>query len=216
MGDRATLLTDPASPSDVLEALAAAIDRAAPTEERYAHGTVLLYFAGHGLRGPGRQLYLATATTKSQTDMAHSVPCTETERRLSDAAADPVVILDCCFAGNAQEPGRPATEDPYAGARPTGSRLLASATRSTSAHAPPDAEHTLSSGQLLRLLREGDAGGPKRLTPGDVYRLLDQRLQATAARPYGGGAARMSELTLAVNRRYEPLPGPGRQVSGGR
>ncbi|HWU08741.1 MAG TPA: AAA family ATPase, partial [Streptomyces sp.] len=216
MGDRVTLLTDPASPSDVLEALATAIDRAAPTEERYERGTVLLYFAGHGLRGPGQQLYLATATTKSQTDMAHSVPYTEIERYLSDAAADPVVILDCCFAGNAQEPGRPAAADPYAGARPTGSYLLASATRNTLAYAPPDAEHTLFSGQVLSLLREGDAGGPKWLTLGGLYRLLDQRLQGSAARPYGGGTARMSELTLAVNRRYDPDPDPdtGQQAAG--
>ncbi|MEU7467664.1 AAA family ATPase [Streptomyces sp. NPDC044984] len=208
MGDRVTLLTDPTSPSDVLEALTTVIGRAEPTEQRYERGTVLLYFVGHGLRGPGRQLYLATARTKSQTDTAHSVPYTEVERYLSDAVADPVVILDCCFAGNAQEPGRPAAADPFAGARPDGSYLLASAMRDALAYAPPDAEHTLFSGHLLRLLREGDAGGPKRLTLGGVYRLLDQRLQGSAARPYGGGTARMSELVLAVNRRYEPLPGP--------
>ncbi|MFH9616638.1 AAA family ATPase [Streptomyces pratensis] len=216
MGDRVTLLTDPTSPSDVLEALATAIGRAEPTEERYERGTVLLYFVGHGLRGPGQQLYLATATTKSQADVAHSVPYTEIERYLSDAAADPVVILDCCFAGNAQEPGRPAAADPFAGARPTGSYLLASAMRNTLAYAPPDAEHTLFSGQVLSLLREGDAGGPKWLTLGGIYRLLDQRLQGSAARPYGGGTARMSELTLAVNQRYEPLPGPdtGQRAAG--
>ncbi|MFC9851409.1 caspase, EACC1-associated type [Streptomyces prasinus] len=207
MGERVTLLTDPASPSDVLEALATAIGRAEPTEQRYERGTVLLYFVGHGLRGPGGQLYLATAGTKSRTDLAHSVPYTEIERYLGDAAADPVVILDCCFAGNAREPGRPAAADPFAGARPTGSYLLASAMRNALAYAPSDDEHTLFSGQLLNLLREGDAGGPKRLTLGAVYRLLDQRLQGSAARPYGGGTARMSELTLAVNRRYAPLPG---------
>ncbi|MFB4426111.1 AAA family ATPase [Streptomyces sp. QL37] len=209
MGDRVTLLTDPTSPSDVLEALATAIGRAEPTEARYERGTVLLYFVGHGLRGPGQQLYLATATTKSQADVAHSVPYTEIERYLSDAAADPVVILDCCFAGNAQEPRRPAGTDPFAGARPTGSYLLASAMRNTLAYAPPDAQHTLFSGQVLSLLREGDAGGPRWLTLGGVYRLLDQRLQGSAARPYGGGTARLSELTLAVNPRYEPVPGPG-------
>ncbi|GAB3179084.1 caspase, EACC1-associated type [Streptomyces incanus] len=208
MGDRVTLLTDPTSPSGVLEALATAIGRAEPTEQRYERGTVLLYFVGHGLRGPGQQLYLATASTKSQADMAHSVPYTEVERYLSDAAADPVVILDCCFAGNAREPGRPAASDPFAGARPTGSYLLASAMRNALAYAPQDAEHTLFSGQLLSLLREGDASGPKWLTLAGVYRLLDQRFQGSAARPYGGGTSRMGELTLAVNRRYEPLSGP--------
>ncbi|MER5215760.1 AAA family ATPase [Streptomyces sp. NPDC002838] len=209
MGDRVTLLTDPQSPSDVLEALAAAVERAEPTQERYEGGTVLFYFVGHGLRGPGRRLYLATATTKSQTDTAHSVPYAEVERYLSDAAADPVVILDCCFAGGAQEPARPPATDPFGGARPDGSYLLASALRGALAYAPQGAEHTLFSGELLRLLREGDAGGPKWLTLGSLYRLLDQRLQGSAARPYGGGTARMGELTLAVNHRYTPVTADG-------
>ncbi|MFD2688728.1 AAA family ATPase [Streptomyces phyllanthi] len=214
MGDRVTLLTDPKSPSDVLEALAAAIERAEPTEERYESGTVLFYFVGHGLRGPGRQLYLATATTTSQTDTAHSVPYTEIERYLSDAAADPVVILDCCFAGNAQEPTRPPATDPFGGARPDGSYLLASAMRNALSYAPRDAEHTLFSGHLLSLLREGDAGGPKWLTLSGLYRLLDQRLQGTEARPYGGGTARMGELTLTVNRRYTPVAADGPAEAG--
>lgn len=209
MGDRVRLLTDPRSPSEVLEALAEAADRAAPNEERYDSGVVLFVHVGHGLRGPGGRLYLATAATKSLTDTAHSVPYAEVERYLGDAAADPVVILDCCFAGNAREPGRPPASDPFAGARPDGSYLLGSALPGTVAYAPEDAEHTLFSGLLLELLREGDAGGPRWLTPGSVYRLLDQRLQGVAARPYGGGTARMAELVLTANRRYAPDAGEG-------
>ncbi|MFF5156346.1 caspase family protein [Streptomyces sp. NPDC000348] len=207
MGDRVRLLTDPRSPSEVLEALAEAADRAAPNEERYDSGVVLFVYVGHGLRGPGGRLYLATAATKSLTDTAHSVPYAEVERYLGDAAADPVVILDCCFAGNAREPGRPPASDPFAGARPDGSYLLGSALPGTVAYAPGDAEHTLFSGLLLELLREGDAGGPRWLTPGSVYRLLDQRLQGVAARPHGGGTARMAELVLTANRRYAPGTG---------
>ncbi|WP_149548136.1 caspase, EACC1-associated type [Streptomyces marokkonensis] len=207
MGDRVRLLTDPASPSEVLQALTEAADRAAPNEERYDAGVVLFVHVGHGLRGPGGRLYLATAATKSLTDTAHSVPYSEVERYLGDAAADPVVILDCCFAGNAREPGRPPASDPFAGARPDGSYLLGSALPGTVAYAPEDAEYTLFSGLLLELLREGDAGGPRWLTTGSVYRLLDQRLQGVAARPHGGGTARMAELVLTANRRYAPATG---------
>ncbi|MEU3899167.1 hypothetical protein [Streptomyces sp. NPDC045251] len=73
MGDRVRVLTDPASSSEVLEALAEAADRAAPTEERPESGIVVFCFVGHGLRGPGGRLYLATAATKSLTDTAHGV-----------------------------------------------------------------------------------------------------------------------------------------------
>ncbi|MFF9671241.1 caspase family protein [Streptomyces eurythermus] len=206
MGDRVRVLADPKSPSEVLQALAEATDLAAPTEDRPQGGVVVFCFVGHGLRGPGGRLYLATAATKSLTDFAHSVPYDEVERYLSDAAADPVVILDCCFAGNAREPSGGPAPGPFGGSRPQGSYLLGSALRDTLAYAPEGAEHTLFTGHLLDLLREGDAGAPKWLTLGGVYRLLDQRLQGGAARPYGGGTARMAELVLTVNRRYPARP----------
>ncbi|MFD5711537.1 caspase family protein [Streptomyces pharetrae] len=208
MGDRVRVLTDPASPSEVLEALAEAADRAAPTEERPESGIVVFCFVGHGLRGPGGRLYLATAATKSLTDTAHAVPYAEIERYLGDAAADPVLILDCCFAGNAREPDRAPAPDPFGASRPQGSYLLGSAQRNTLAYAPVGAEYTLFTGHLLKLLREGDAGAPRLLTLGGVYRLLDQRLQGEAARPYGGGTARMAELVLTTNRRYPAQPAP--------
>ncbi|MEU1854338.1 hypothetical protein ABZ499_35130 [Streptomyces sp. NPDC019990] len=206
MGDRVRLLMDPASPSDVLEALGEAIDRAAPTEERPESGIVVFCFVGDGLRGPGGRLYLATAATKSLTDTAHSVPYAEIERYLADAAADPVLILDCCFAGNAREPGRAPAPFPFGASRPQGSYLLGSAQRNTLAYAPKGARYTLFTGHLLKLLRAGDAGAARLLTLGGVYRLLDQRLQGEAARPHGGGTARMAELVLTANRRYPARP----------
>ncbi|MFD7281319.1 hypothetical protein ACFV80_30865 [Streptomyces sp. NPDC059862] len=206
MGDRVRLLCDPESPSEVLAALAEAVDLAGPTQGRYESGAVVFCHVGHGLRGPGGRLYLATAATRSLTDTAHSVPYDEIERYLSDGPADPLVILDCCFAGNAREPSRPPASDPFGGSRPQGSYLLASALRDTLAYAPEGAEYTLFTGELLNLLREGDAGGPRRLTPGSLYRLLDQRLQGGPARPYGGGTARMAERVLTANRRYMPSP----------
>ncbi|MFE0256012.1 caspase family protein [Streptomyces sp. NPDC059010] len=206
MGDRVRVLPDPRSPSEVLEALAEAADRAAPTEDRPEGGIVVFCFVGHGLRGPGGRLYLATAATRSLTDTAHSVPYSEVERYLGDAAADPVVILDCCFAGNATEPARAPAPDPFGASRPQGSYLLGSALHNALAYAPEGAEHTLFTGHLLDLLREGDAGAPNRLTLGGVYRLLDQRLQGAEARPYGSGTARMSELVLTANRRYGSRP----------
>lgn len=206
MGDRVRLLCDPGSPSEVLAALAETVDLAGPTQGRYESGAVVFCHVGHGLRGPGGRLYLATAATRSLTDTAHSVPYDEIERYLSDGPADPLVILDCCFAGNAREPSRPPASDPFGGSRPQGSYLLASALRDTLAYAPEGAEYTLFTGELLNLLREGDAGGPPRLTPGSLYRLLDQRLQGGPARPYGGGTARMAERVLTANRRYTPSP----------
>lgn len=87
MADRVRFLADPGSPSEVLQALAEAAERAAPTEDRSESGIVVLCFVGHGLRGPGGRLYLATTATRSLTDTAHSVSYSDIESHLSDAAA---------------------------------------------------------------------------------------------------------------------------------
>ncbi|CAM5560375.1 caspase, EACC1-associated type [Streptomyces abikoensis] len=200
-GDRVTLITDPAGSPDVLAAVKDVTDRA-------EGGVVLFCFVGHGLLGPAEQLYLATAATGSAQDTAHAVPYAEIRNLLGDSSARPVVILDCCFSGLAEAVQRGPRRDPYASARPHGSFLLASATHYAAAFAPDGEEHTLFSGELLRLLREGDAGGPQRFTLADVYRHLDRRLQGAPARPHSGSEGRIGDLVVAPNPRYAPAAPP--------
>ncbi|MFE9890594.1 AAA family ATPase [Streptomyces scopuliridis] len=194
--EQVQLITDPAGPTDVLAAVAAAVDRA-------EGGVVVFCFVGHGLLGPGDQLYLATGTTSAH-NTVHAVPYAEIRNLLSAAPVRPVVILDCCFSGLAEAAQQGPRRDPYVSARPDGSYLLTSATHYASAFAPEDARDTLFSGELLRLLREGDAGGPKWFTLADVYRHLDRRLQGAPARPHADTVGRMGDLVLAANPRYTP------------
>ncbi|WP_367137143.1 MULTISPECIES: caspase, EACC1-associated type [Streptomyces] len=201
-GDRVTLITDPAGPSDVLAAMEAVTARA-------EGGVVLFCFVGHGLLGPAEQLYLATSACTSAHSTAHAVPYAEIRNLLSSSAARPVVVLDCCFSGLAEAVQQGPRRDPYVSARPDGSFLLASATHYAAAFAPEGEEHTLFSGELLRLLREGDAGGPKWFTLADLYRHLDRRLQGAPARPHSGSVGRIGDLVLARNPRYAPAAGPG-------
>ncbi|WP_424887737.1 caspase, EACC1-associated type [Streptomyces sp. XH2] len=201
-GDRVTLITDPLAPSVVLSAMR-------DVAERAEGGVVLFCFVGHGLLGPAEQLYLATAATDSAQDTADAVPYSEIRNLLGDSSARPVVILDCCFSGLAEAVQREPRRDPYVSARPDGSFLLASATHYAAAFAPEDEEYTLFSGELLRLLREGDAGGPKRFTLADLYRHLDRRLQSAPARPHSGSEGRIGDLVVAPNPRYAPAVPPG-------
>ncbi|QLE71835.1 hypothetical protein FGW37_09620 [Streptomyces rectiverticillatus] len=209
-GDRVTLITDPAGPSDVLAAMEAVTARA-------EGGVVLFCFVGHGLLGPAEQLYLATSAGTSVHSTAHAVPYAEIRNLLSTSSARPVVILDCCFSGLAEAVQQGPRRDPYVSARPDGSFLLASATHYAAAFAPDGEEHTLFSGELLRLLREGDAGGPKWFTLSDLYRQLDRRLQGAPARPHSGSVGRIGDLVVAPNPRYAPVaePGPEPPQSGG-
>ncbi|MFD4031594.1 caspase family protein [Streptomyces sp. NPDC058637] len=206
--DQVRLVTDPAGPTDVLAAVSAAVDRA-------EGGVVVLSFTGHGLLGPGDQLYLATSATASANDTVHAVPYAEIRNLLSAAPVRPVVILDCCFSGLAEAAPQGPRGNPYVSARPDGSFLLASATHYAASFAPEGEEYTLFGGALLRLLREGDAGGPKWLTLADVYRHLDRRLQAAPARPHSDTVGRMGDLVLAANPRYAATDDPGRDLTQG-
>ncbi|SFY52411.1 hypothetical protein STEPF1_05683 [Streptomyces sp. F-1] len=198
--DQVRLITDPPSAADVLGPLEQAISE--------AQGGVLVFcFVGHGLLGPGGKLYLATTSTPSHDNTVHAVPYAEIENRLADAPVRPVVILDCCFSGLAEAAGGGRREDPYLCVRPHGSFLLASATHYAASFAPEGEEYTLFGGELLRLLREGESGGPRWFTLADVHRHLDRRFEDSPARPHAGSVGRLGDLVLAANPRYTlPLP----------
>ncbi|MBD3003455.1 caspase family protein [Streptomyces sp. 5-10] len=198
--DHIQLLTDPANPTDVL----AAVERA--TTRVPEDGIVVFFFAGHGLLGPQDGLYLATAASASADSTAYAVPYDEVRKALSASPASPVVILDCCFSGLAEVASQGARRDPYLAARPVGSFLLTSATYYAASFAPEGARYTLFSGELLRLLTEGDTAGPKRFTLADLYRHLDQRFHGGPARPHADGVGRVGDLVVAPNPRYAPAP----------
>ncbi|MFF2775618.1 caspase family protein [Streptomyces sp. NPDC058052] len=192
MEDRVTLVLDPEGPTEVLAAVQDAIDAS-------EGGVVLFCFAGHGLLGPGRQLYLATAGTASASDTVRAVPYDQISKRLADSAATPVVVLDCCFSGLAQAAPQESYRELLTSARPEGSFLLSSATHYAASFAPAGQRHTLFSGELLRLLTEGDPGGPAWLTFLDVYRILDHRFQGGPARPHSEGVGLAADLVIVRN-----------------
>ncbi|WP_239336174.1 caspase family protein [Frankia sp. CiP3] len=192
-------IVDPADEGAVLDAVEAAAAQAG--------GVVLFYFAGHGLLGPGDRLYLATHASLAGDRVARSVSYQTVRDILAELPASTVVVLDCCFSGLADATAHGRQRDPYASARPRGSYLLTSASHYAVSYAPPGERHTLFSGELLRLLREGDPAGPARLTLDHIYGRLDRRLQATAARPHRQSDGRAGELVLAANPAYQrPVP----------
>ncbi|MFI6007589.1 PQQ-binding-like beta-propeller repeat protein [Streptomyces sp. NPDC051243] len=184
-------LVDPPSP----KVLGDAVWRAA--EE--AEDVFFFHYVGHGVCSPGGELHLATQATRDlrqgrAADQALAFSEINDALAAKCRARTIVVVLDCCFSGRA----RPL---------PSGdSLLLTSATRTSFALAP-DSRRTLFTGEFIRLLDEGDAHGPPRLTLGRVTDVLDRRLTQAHQPPivrYEGGAGR---LVLAMNHGYVP-PGP--------
>ncbi|MGV9855846.1 caspase, EACC1-associated type [Streptomyces sp. NPDC003442] len=207
-----------AAPTEVV----AAVEDAAAE----ATGPVLFVYVGHGILGPGDELYLATHASLADDRISGSVPYRTVKDLLGGALGGSVVVLDCCFSGRATAPdGRERA--PYASARPDGSFLLTSASQFALSFAPEGARHTLFSGRLLRLLEDGDPGGPPWLTVEYLHGALDRAFRDGPVRPHGQSEGRLGGLVVARNAAYRadavppgeppadvPCPYPGMRSFG--
>lgn len=167
-----------------------------------ATGTVLFCYTGHGLLGPGDQLYLATRGSLAEDTISHGVPYGVVKDLLGGAMGGSVVILDCCFSGRAAAPGR--HRGVYDSALPNGSFLLTSASDFALSYAPEGERHTLFGGRLLRLLEEGDPSGPPLLTMDDVHAYLDRAFRDGPVRPHRQSGGTLGALVVAPNHAYRP------------
>ncbi|MFI1524775.1 caspase, EACC1-associated type [Kitasatospora cineracea] len=175
-----------------------------------AESLLLVYYVGHGLVGLDGELHLATRTTDHLTRglafraLRYSAL---REALASSRARSIVLILDCCYSGRAA---------PVAGAAglfeasyPGGGFVLASAAPEELALAPAGSRYTAFSGELLRLLREGDPAGPPQLTLGHTHRHLARTLPSRGfPEPYCRSEGRAGDLVLAANPAYTSPPEP--------
>ncbi|HVK24468.1 MAG TPA: caspase family protein [Actinokineospora sp.] len=181
-----------------------AVDEAIHTAAAEAEDMLLVYYAGHGEVNwrENSELYLTVQDTNTRLLGSSAVPCARLRRTLRDAAARTrVLVLDCCFAGRAitGAMGRPA--DVLVGSVDVeGIFVLAAVGENEAAMAPPGEDHTLFTGELVKILRDGIANEPALLTLEIIYRQLKAVL-ARAAKPEPS-ASRMDtvgDLALAHN-----------------
>jgi hypothetical protein len=195
------VLVDPDSPMDVGLALADAAEQ--------AEDVVLFYYVGHGLVSPDGELHLATATTNRSARRLGptSIAYATVRNCLTDTAARcVVVILDCCFAGRAIEVLADNDVDVVDRARISGGFVLTASARDEMALARADERHTAFSGELLRLLSNGDPTGPPELTLHSVFRYLLRTLPAKGIpRPQCRTTGGVETLVLARNVGYQPV-----------
>ncbi|GGJ71488.1 caspase, EACC1-associated type [Streptomyces brasiliensis] len=217
-GLRSTLLTvcgmDPAHVTRV-PAGAGPAQVVAAVEEAVAEardGPVLFCHVGHGLLGPGDELYLATRGARSARHIAEAVAYRTVRGLLGEAPQGSLVVLDCCFSGVAEAP--PAGgghRAPFATARPKGSFLLTSASHYAPSFAPEGEPHTLFTGRLLRLLDEGDPAGPLLLTADRLHLALDREFaDDPRVHPARRSDGTLGSLVIARNRAYRVGRPPSR------
>ncbi|MFF2330762.1 MULTISPECIES: hypothetical protein [unclassified Streptomyces] len=177
---------------------------AAVEEAAAADGPVLLFYVGHGLLGPGDELYLATRATRSDRNIAQAVAYRTLRDLLGEPAHGSLVVLDCCFSGRGATPRADGgARQPFASARPPGSFLLTSSSHYALSFAPEGERHTLFSGRLLSLLDAGDPAGPPWLTPDRLHAALDREFaDDPRVSPARQSEGTLGSLLLARNSVY--------------
>lgn len=167
-----------------------------------ATDTLVVYYAGHGLLNDNASLYLAMRDT-GKTDLAVSALPFQLIREvmLDSTATSKVLILDCCFSGRAID-GMGADTIVV-----EGSYVLTASAATQEARAPKGATYTAFTGELIRLLREGVAGGPALLSVHDLYLRLRHALRARDFPDPQSQATRTAQgIVLARNRWTRPKP----------
>ncbi|MCG7204040.1 caspase family protein [Streptomyces arenae] len=172
--ENCTVLLDPTSDREVLEAVHEAASQ--------AQDGFLLYFAGHGLPEQPDGLQLALPDTSSE----HLFRALSYDRVRSVilrycTALHKVVILDTCFSGRALK----GVMGPDVGvadfAEVDGTFLMTSSAENRTSMAPVGAEFTLFTGELVRVLDQGHPDTGDLLDMDTIYRSVDRALRA------GGG-----------------------------
>lgn len=190
-----TVVLDPSNPAIVGSALQQAADA--------ADDLFLVYYAGHGLTWSDRhELYLAMTDTRSDQVGTSALSCAAVRQIFRDsAAANRVLIVDCCFAGRAIES---SMSDPAAvvlnEVDVKGAFTLAATARNALAQAPDGLRNTVFTGELLSILRHGLPDGPELITLDLLYRQLRARLsRRNLPTPRSAGHETTADLALARN-----------------
>jgi hypothetical protein len=220
--DHIHVLSDPRSPSEVLRALNSAA--------RQATDTLIVYFAGHGLRDPDTlELYLALPAADAET--LHEALRYDDVRRAvvrTSRAAKRVVLLDCCFSGAAMIGGMSGATVELADEARLGvedgedidSTYLMTASAPTAlALADPAEQYTAFTGELIEAVSGGIASAPGLLDTGSLFSDVRRRLIANRRpRPQGRAQNNGRAIVLVRNRLAvadDPAPDAGKDANRG-
>lgn len=196
--EHSQVLIDPPSATEVLDLVQEA------SEE--AEDTLLVYFSGHGLID-SYSGDLSLALPDSRTNAEYTSLQYNWIRRavMQSRAQRKVVILDCCYSGQAL--GTMGSPEPLSLAGIEGTALLTAASSNRVALAPAGEPYTAFTGELIDILRHGVPDGPQVLHIDLIFREMHRRA-TTKARPLPQMQARgsMGQMPLAFNPQYRQEP----------
>jgi hypothetical protein len=194
--EHCVVLSEPKDPAAVGSTLAAAGD------------LLLVYYAGHGLLDDDGLLHLALPSTDPDNIGYTAIPLELIKRDVGKARARVrVLILDCCFSGQAVAAMATPASVVAGQLNLTGTYILTSTTATAPSHAAPGARYTAFTGALLQTL-----GSPRPLSLDGIYRQVDAELAGLGLpRPQRRSANTAAELVLV--RGPIPAAGPRKAVA---
>jgi hypothetical protein len=186
-----SVLRDPRNKSEISDALLEASKKASDLS--------LIYYAGHGCLARGtNKLYLSVQNTTEEECQHNGFDFDEIRSILAKPVPDKrVILLDCCFSGNAIE-GSLSTSDTQAAVgtlvetamdvqadkiQPRSAYAIASAPANRLANAGEGKTYTAFSGELIELLEQGTGGGEDVLTMEEIYKKLLERIKLNPILP---------------------------------
>ncbi|MEU5701407.1 caspase family protein, partial [Streptomyces aurantiacus] len=170
-----------------------------------ATDTLLVYYAGHGLKGANRGEFRLSRSTSRAGAPHTSTDYDDIREALIESTANRrIVILDCCYAASAlgvmADPVDSVAEDAIV----EGTYLIAASGETQAAISEDGSGFTAFTGELVRLLRDGVPDTTKKFMDLDtIFTHLRSSLRAKA-RPLPHRRVRNSPggLTLAWNRQW--------------
>ncbi|MCZ0978472.1 FxSxx-COOH system tetratricopeptide repeat protein [Streptomyces diastatochromogenes] len=182
----------------------AAIKQAA----RATTDTLLLYFAGHGLRDRnGQQLHLALSNADDEHLQIGSIAFGDIRQLLAAGhrARRRIVLLDCCYSGLAGSMGhQDITRSELAEeAAAEGTYLLTSASSTQRAFAHDDQPYPEFTGTLIDVLEKGVPTAGPELTLNTVWQATRSALiERGSPEPHQFGQNALAELAWVTNAAY--------------
>ncbi|MFF4890453.1 caspase family protein [Micromonospora chersina] len=166
-----------------------------------AGDTVIIYYAGHGLLTPRGALHLAVADTDPNRVTYTAVPIDWLRMALAESPAkNRILILDCCFSGQATAAMTTVPSALTAAIDISGTYTVTSAPANSTSVAPPGERFTAFTGELLTVLRDGVPGAGDLLSLRDIYTALVRRLHARSMpRPQHLGTGLADHIALVPN-----------------
>ena len=196
-------------------------------DEQRAARDLLFYYVGHGSFSESKDYFLPIFRTRGP-DLEGTSIRLEALAKIIKAAARDVrshLIFDACFSAATFQaflstgPADVAVQKTLHAFPSTGIALLCSAGRSDPALAPEGLRETLFTGEMIRILREGDRTAPARLSFGGLAELVSERLEkrfTDVIRPHvSSPRQKEGQLPLFPNALAAPSPAPASADAAG-